>query len=140
MSTEKCLLRSPLILQFKHQNIEMISKNKCSLSWCVLNRSGFLNFTEWLLLWCFQIVFWMIWVWRTGVYLTFISRKQRDNLTSEVTWQIWEKRVYFYRIQDSGGRWVERFPYQLFLVTSTKVRISSWNFLTFSFNPFATLV
>ena len=35
--------------------------------------------------WCFEIVFWMIWVLRSRLYLTFI-RKKYDNLMSEVMW------------------------------------------------------
>ena len=41
-------------------------------------------------------------------------------------------------IQD-GGRG-KKAPYQFFLLTSAKVEISPQNVLTFSFNPFATLV
>ena len=35
--------------------------------------------------WCFEIVFWMIWVLRPHLYLTFI-RKKCDNLMSKVMW------------------------------------------------------
>ena len=34
--------------------------------------------------WYFEIVFWMIWVLRTCLYLTLIRRKLCDDLTSEV--------------------------------------------------------
>ena len=41
-------------------------------------------------------------------------------------------------IQERG--WAKRPATSFFPVTSTNVRISPYNFLTFSFNPFATLV
>ena len=46
---------------------------------------------------------------------------------------------YFNPIQDAGGR-QKGPPISFSSVTSTNVGISPQNFLTFSFNPFATLV
>ena len=39
-----------------------------------------------MLLYRFQNVFWIIWVLRTPLYLTFVRGRPRDNLTSEITW------------------------------------------------------
>ena len=49
---------------------------------------------------------------------------------------------YFNPIQDGGGQWragQKGPPTSFSPVTSTNVGISPQNFLTFSFNPFATL-
>ena len=43
----------------------------------------------------------------------------------------------FKPIQDEGAK---KHPYQFSLVTSTNVGVSPQNLITFSFNPFATLV
>ena len=50
--------------------------------------------------------------------------------------------LYFWvnPIQDRGGRGHKGPHTSFFPVTSTNVRVSPQNFLTFSFNPFATLV
>ena len=42
--TEKYLWRSPFILQFKLQNIQMKTKNKDCIKWCVFNRRSFPTF------------------------------------------------------------------------------------------------
>ena len=49
------------------------------------------------------------------------------------------KHSFFNPIQD-GGLAKETPPTSFFPVTSTNVRISHYNFLIFSFNPFVTLV
>ena len=49
-----------------------LNEDKNSLQWYVLNRRSLRAFTEW---WCFEIVFTMIWVLRTCLYLAFIRRK-----------------------------------------------------------------
>ena len=36
--------------------------------------------------WCFETIFWMIWVLRTRLYLTFVIRNECGNMTSEVMW------------------------------------------------------
>ena len=46
-------------------------------------------------------------------------------------------RFQFSNIQDTGGK---KLPYQPSPVTSTNVRIIPKNFMTFIFNPFATLI
>ena len=82
MSTEKYLFPCLFILQFK-LNIWNKSKNN-SFQWFVLKHRGFPIFSEWLLLWCLQIVFWLIRVLKTCVYLNFVRRTRCDNLTSEL--------------------------------------------------------
>ena len=43
-------------------------------------------------------------------------------------------------IQDRGGGWQKGLPTSFSPVTSTNVELSPQNFLTFSFNTFATVV
>ena len=50
------------------------------------------------------------------------------------------EKKYFNPIQDGEGRANPPPLYQFFPLTSTNVEISPRNILTFSFNPFATLV
>ena len=50
-----------------------------------------------------------------------------------------ENKISFNPIQDEGGG-AKRPPTSFSPVTSTNVGLSTQNFLTFSFNPFATLV
>ena len=73
-----------------HIEVGAPPKNKDSFQWHVLNQRGFPTFMEWLLLWCFQIVFWMIWVFEwfehVFIYLTLIRRKRCDNLMPESMW------------------------------------------------------
>ena len=51
---------------------------------------------------------------------------------------VWEKVDGFNPNQDGGGG--GKSPFSFFAVISTNVGIGPCNFLTFSFNPFATLV
>ena len=62
-------------------------------------------------------------------------------LSKEVNYETYAKKntcaIHINPIQD--GVWVKRPPTTFPPETSTNVGISSQNFLTFSFNPFATL-
>ena len=49
-------------------------------------------------------------------------------------------RITLFRMGDGGGRQKAPPPTSFSSVTSTKVGVSPQNFLTFSFNPFATVV
>ena len=80
-------------------------------------------------------------------YVTFMSRTCfKVNLHSRVAW-IWKNPllktiaisvVYPYARCEGGG--AQRSPYQFSPLTSTNVGSISLNFVTFIFNPFATMV
>ena len=66
-----------------------------------------------------------------------VEVRNRTPVSISLTKGIWK---YFNPIQDKRGRGKQTLANSFFPVTSTNVRNRPQNFLTFSFNPFATLV
>ena len=74
-------------------------------------------------------------------YIEFIQKK---TLTVTPSIHVYinkiNNRLKFHPIWDGGGQNPPTPPTSFSSVTSANVRVSPQNFLTFSFNPFATLV
>ena len=64
------------------------------------------------------------------------------NFYGALHWSLFKIKVLFlvYLTLYRMGGGARRLPYQFFPVTSTNVKTSPQNFLTFSFNPFGTLM